>query len=155
MQLYYAAWQCLAFVRARRLVKRHGIQLAHHVSLMSLPRGTFVSFLGIPSIIGPIGGLQMTPEECMPLIRHKVRERFRTLMVRLMRYNPIHRSVWDKASLIVLANASNLRFLPRRHRHKVITGFQIRNQPRRPSLVPGAVGQRGLCGALVGTICGS
>jgi glycosyltransferase involved in cell wall biosynthesis len=125
IHLYYVLWQVLAFLQARRLVRSQGIELAHHVSLMSLPRGTFVSFLGIPSIIGPIGGLQVTPAECLPLIRNRVRERFRTLMVSLVRLNPVLRAVWKKASLIVLANASNSGLIPGRYRGKVITGFQL------------------------------
>ncbi len=125
IQLYYALWQCLAFLRARRLVSREGINLAHHVSLMSLPRGTFVSFLGIPSIIGPIGGLQVVPRECMPLIRHRLRERFRSFMVRLARYNPILRCALNNASRIILANGSNAQLLPQQLRHKIMTGFQI------------------------------
>src|ERR1017187_5394526 len=42
LNVYYLLWQVLARSRCQRLVKEEGIDLAHHVSLMSLPRGTFV-----------------------------------------------------------------------------------------------------------------
>lgn len=125
LSVYYLIWQVLAWRKCRPLVKAEGIELAHHVSLMSLPRGSFVPFLGIRSIIGPIGGLQITPCAALPVIRNRIWERLRTLMVRSLKYNPIVCAMGRRTSKLVLANGFNLEVLPQSLRKKLIVGIQL------------------------------
>lgn len=125
MNLYYLAWQGLAFLKSRRLVAEKGIRLAHHVSFMSVTRGSFVPFLGVPSVIGPVGGLQTVPSGGLKLIRSKFAESIRNFGVRFFRFNPIGAIPSSYADHIVLATGTNAGALPAGAREKTIVGLQI------------------------------
>jgi hypothetical protein len=62
MNIYYMFWQLACWWKCRSLVDELEVDIAHHVSFMSLTRGSFVPFLGVKSVIGPIGGLQTVPK---------------------------------------------------------------------------------------------
>ena len=123
--IYYGLWQFLAYRLAKELVAENDIDLAHHVSFMSLARGSFVPFLGIPSIIGPVGGLQNVPSPMMPLIKKRFRERVRNLAVESIRFNPVVRACCRRASLIILANSSGADIIERLTDGKLMVGLQI------------------------------
>ncbi|MDB4498843.1 glycosyltransferase [Akkermansiaceae bacterium] len=125
MNLYYLCWQVLAFFKAKKLVKEHQFKLAHHVSFMSLTRGSFVPFLGIPSILGPIGGLQTAPPAAKRIIKNPFTERIRDFGVQFFRWNLIGNLTSSKADLIVLANGANVDCLPEEAREKSMVGLQI------------------------------
>ncbi|MDB4669555.1 glycosyltransferase family 4 protein [bacterium] len=140
MNLYYLCWQGLAFLRARKLVEKERIELAHHVSFMSLTRGSFVPFLGIKSILGPIGGLQTVPKAAEKIIRNRVTERIRNFGVRFFRWNPIGNLTSSMADLIVLANGANLDCLPKKAREKSLVGLQIGTEPAKARPTPSTDG---------------
>lgn len=140
MNLYYLCWQGLGFLRARRLVEKERIELAHHVSFMSLTRGSFVPFLGIKSILGPIGGLQTVPKAAEKIIRNRVTERIRNFGVRYFRWNPIGNLASSMADLIVLANGANLDCLPKKAREKSLVGLQIGTEPAKARPTPSTDG---------------
>ncbi len=125
MNLYYFLWQIVSGIKAKKLVKKHKIDIAHHVSFMSLPRGTFVPFLGVKSVIGPIGGLQTVPKAAIPLIRSKLSEKIRNLNVRLMAWNPLMQLLARKCDRLVLANGSNTDYLPKAFQDKMTVGLQL------------------------------
>jgi len=135
MNVYYLAWQFLAYFKARDLVEKRGIKLAHHVSFMSLTRGSFVPFLSVPSILGPIGGLQTVPRSATRIIKNPLTEKIRNFGVRFFRWNPIGNLTTSKADLIVLANGANVDCLPTKARDKSIVGLQIGTglAPARPA----------------------
>ena len=58
---YYYLWQLRLAVRARRLHRRLGFDLAHHVTFVNdqLPSG--LAFLPIPFVWGPVGGGESAP----------------------------------------------------------------------------------------------
>lgn len=111
VNLYYLLWQLLAWRRSLPIVTRHKIDLAHHVTLMSLTRFSFVPLLGIPSLVGPAGGLQRCPPAARPLIRHKWREALRDLSILLLNVNPLFRFATARATKLVLATQSGAEIL--------------------------------------------
>lgn len=125
INLYYFLWQILAWNRARVLVKRHSIELAHHVTLMSATRFSFVPLLGIPSIVGPVGGLQQCPPCGWPFIRRRFREHLRTLSIKTLRWNPLFRLGPGLATRLVLATSSGQEALPPSVSSNVISPLQI------------------------------
>jgi len=125
MNLYYLAWLGLAFFRSRRLVKEKGIELAHHVSFMSITRGAYVPFLKVPSIVGPVGGLQTIPPAYREVSRSPIIEKIRSLGVRYFRLNPLGRLAVSNADLVVLANSTNSGALPEKVLAKTVVGQQI------------------------------
>lgn len=125
MNIYYLLWQIKAGMRAKTLVDKNKIEVAHHVSFMSLPRGTFVPFLGVKSIVGPIGGLQTVPAAAMPLIRSQWGEKIRNLNVKWMRWNPLMRLLARKTDKLILANAANTHYLPNAFQERMAVGLQL------------------------------
>lgn len=125
VNLYYFLWQIAAWRKSQRLVRQHQIQIAHHVTLMSLTRFSFISQLGIPSIIGPVGGLQTCPPGGKSIIRHPLRESLRNLSVALTKWNPLFLFGASRATRIVLATGSGQENLPQSVRQKIVAGTQI------------------------------
>ena len=134
--IYYLIWQMIAFERAKKLVAEEGIELAHHVSFMSLARGSFVPFLGVPSVIGPVGGLQTIPASLNPLIRKRTREKIRNAVVESLRYNPVVRACLKKADVIILANAYGAERLEPLVGGKLIVGLQIGSPTKEAKPLP-------------------
>ena len=61
IRLYYSLWQFVAFWKARKLHRDVGLDLAHHVTIVSYWLPTFMAFLPIPFVWGPVGGGESTP----------------------------------------------------------------------------------------------
>jgi len=132
VNLYYLLWQWVAWWKARRIVRQERIDLAHHVTLMSVTRFSFVPLLGIPSIIGPVGGLQTVPPGGRPLIRHRFREWVRDAVVATLAWNPLFRLSMRRVSRLVLATNSGRAALPPAIDAKAIGPFQIAAPPAPP-----------------------
>jgi glycosyltransferase involved in cell wall biosynthesis len=61
IRLYYSLWQFVAFWKARKLHCDVALDLAHHVTIVSYWLPTFLAFLPIPFVWGPVGGGESTP----------------------------------------------------------------------------------------------
>ena len=61
MYAYYYVWQLLAFFVARRLVRKIAFDRIHQLTFVSVRFPTFVTLLGVDSIVGPIGGGERSP----------------------------------------------------------------------------------------------
>jgi glycosyltransferase involved in cell wall biosynthesis len=59
--VYYYRWQLGAARFARELHRRHRFDLAHHVTFVRYWSPTAVDDLGIPFVIGPVGGGEWAP----------------------------------------------------------------------------------------------
>jgi len=125
VNLYYFLWQLLAWVRCRPLVAKHKIAIAHHVTLMSVTRFSFVPLLGIPSIVGPVGGLQKCPTGARSLIRHRFRETLRDISIALLSVNPLFRLAAARATKLVLATRAGENALPTKVRRNRTLACQV------------------------------
>ncbi len=132
LEWHYFFWHATAWWKARRLVAEHRIELAHHVSWMSITRVTFVSRLGVPSVVGPVDGLQICPPGGWVVIRSRFREWVRTLSIWLTRCNPLFLLTTAFADRIILANRAGSEFLPEAAAAKVIAPLQIGADPLPP-----------------------
>ena len=61
IRFYYSLWQFVAFWKARKLHRDVRLDLAHHVTIVSYWLPTFLAFLPIPFVWGPVGGGESTP----------------------------------------------------------------------------------------------
>jgi glycosyltransferase involved in cell wall biosynthesis len=63
LHLYYYFWQIRAWLASRRLHRKEGFDLAHHVTYANYWMPSFIgAFLPIPFVWGPMGGGQSTPK---------------------------------------------------------------------------------------------
>jgi glycosyltransferase involved in cell wall biosynthesis len=61
LRLYYLLWQLKAYFVARKLHRQVGFDLVHHVTWGNYWIPTFLAFLPIPFVWGPIGGAESAP----------------------------------------------------------------------------------------------
>lgn len=61
MQAHYYLWQIQAYWVARRLHKKIGFDIAHHVTFNRYSTPSFLSLLPIPFVFGPVGGGEQAP----------------------------------------------------------------------------------------------
>ncbi|MEM8501866.1 MAG: glycosyltransferase [Cyanobacteria bacterium P01_D01_bin.1] len=62
MQIHYYLWQIQAYFVARRLQREIGFDVAHHVTFVKYSSPSFLSFLPIPFVWGPVGGAESAPK---------------------------------------------------------------------------------------------
>lgn len=62
VHLHYYLWQILAYFVARQLHQSINFDLAHHVTYVKYSSPSFLSFLPIPFLWGPVGGGESTPK---------------------------------------------------------------------------------------------
>jgi glycosyltransferase involved in cell wall biosynthesis len=119
---YYWLWQLGAARRAVRLHATERFDLVHHLTFGSIKLPTFMHRLGIPLVLGPLGGGETAP---WPLrsgysLRGKVVDLARDLSRAVARHLPAVRSGLHRAQVIALRTPENLDFIDASDRHKVI-----------------------------------
>jgi len=101
---YYILWQIWAFRFARKLHRRYRFDVCHHLTFGTVWLPTFMPFLGIPFIWGPIGGAEKVPGILRPhlSLRMKIYERLRDVLVKLtFSFNPLIREAAKRARLVI------------------------------------------------------
>lgn len=66
VQVYYIMWQRSANRLVAALHKEHGFHLLHHVTFAAFRYPTVIWGHGVPSVWGPIGGIENVPAELLP-----------------------------------------------------------------------------------------
>ena len=114
-------WQFYALFRARRRYKQAGFDLVHHVTFATIRQPTLLTQLGLPTVIGPLGGGDRVPMTLRksfpwgPWIKELVRDIYNVGL----RADPITRSAFRHAKLILLRTEASLVAVPPRYRNKV------------------------------------
>lgn len=62
VHLHYYLWQILAYFVAKPLHREIGFDLVHHVTYVKYSSPSFVSFLSVPFLWGPVGGGESVPK---------------------------------------------------------------------------------------------
>jgi glycosyltransferase involved in cell wall biosynthesis len=61
MQIHYYLWQIQAYFVAKKLHNEIGFDIAHHVTFVKYSSPSFLSYLPIPFVWGPVGGGESAP----------------------------------------------------------------------------------------------
>ena len=112
IRLHYLIWQKRALKLASWLHRESPFNLAHHVSWSSIRTCPALYKMGIPFVWGPAGGGQIAPRA----FRHYfgevwIKETFRSLMSKLLSYDPTWRRKVRNASLILATNKETAHML--------------------------------------------
>lgn len=115
VHLYYLLWQIGAFLLARRLVKQARFDLAHHVSFVTARFPSFMGFLGLPFVFGPLAGGEYAPSALWRSLgwRSVLKESARYLSMRWWRFSPLLNASFASADRIFVTSAETRQFLPR------------------------------------------
>ncbi|WP_216697926.1 glycosyltransferase family 4 protein [Methylocystis sp. MJC1] len=134
-------WQFCALQRAWRLYRHSGFDIIHHVTLAGIRYPTLLASLGIPTVIGPLGGGERAPfalRKSMPL-KERLSELFRDMHNLELQIDPFTRSAFRNAALIFVRSKESLVAVPPRYRDKALVdvGMGIAELAKaRPQLRP-------------------
>jgi len=115
-------WQVCALFHARGRYNQADFDLIHHVSFASIRHPTLLTRLGLPTVIGPIGGGESAPlalRKTFPF-RYWCGELLRDAHNWALRADPITRLAFRDAKLIILRTKESLVAVPRHYRNKVV-----------------------------------
>lgn len=127
VHLYYLLWQFGAFLRARRLHRVERFDAVQHITFGVARHPSFMGRLGIPFVLGPLGGGERAPwalRKHFPL-SGQLRDAARDLANGLARIDPFVRHGFAAASVILVKTAESLLWLPEQYRHKAHTMLEI------------------------------
>ncbi len=129
--LYYLLWQWGAYRLAKSLTKQVKFDLVHHITFGVFRQPSFMPFLGIPFIFGPLGGGERVSyllRKSFPL-RGYVIDVMRDLSNWLASIDPLNRSVYRHSTLILCKTEQTLSSIPKKYRDKCRLYLEIGIEP--------------------------
>jgi len=101
IRLYYYLWQVGAYFATRKLHRKVGFDLSHHVTFGKYCVPSFLGFLPAPFVWGPVGGGELMPRSIWfsLRLRGKIYELFRDVARRLGELDPFVRLTARRASI--------------------------------------------------------
>jgi len=118
-RLYFALWQWGAYRMAAKFHHEKPFDCVYHATFAGILSGSFMGRLGIPFIIGPIGGGERAPFRLRRSmsIRSQLSELLRDFGILLQRYSPLTLSAFAAAERIYVTTPESMRLvLPRWHK---------------------------------------
>jgi glycosyltransferase involved in cell wall biosynthesis/thymidylate kinase len=130
VRTYYYLWQFAAWMQARSLCRETHFHLAHHVTFVNDWLWTFMAFLPLPFVWGPIGSNARCPSHLLPSVRARNLDLFRIMIQNTVRWcDPLWWLSAIRASAIVTINDQVARQLPLRllaaHKTRVETAVAV------------------------------
>jgi glycosyltransferase involved in cell wall biosynthesis len=100
VNLYYYLWQLGAYFTARKLMRSVSFDLGHHVTFVTYSYPSFLAFLPLPFVWGPVGGGESAPVQFWRSFGGQglVHEFVRTLARKRGEWDPFVRLVARRAS---------------------------------------------------------
>lgn len=141
VHLYYLLWQIGAYRYARRIHATHQFDAVHHITFGVTRQPSFMGGLGIPFIVGPLGGGERAPLRLRKYFRisGKLKDTLRDLANMVARYDPWVRLMYRQAAHIFLKTPESLNWLPEKYQHKASCMLEIGVDPRPVNLQEKAV----------------
>jgi glycosyltransferase involved in cell wall biosynthesis len=137
--LYYALWQRGVFHLARKLVQTTQYDVVHHLTFGVFRQPSLLGRLGLPFVLGPLGGGDSIPQNLRSSFPRKRRltEFVRETMNHLACLNPSVRAMYSQATLIFCRTEGTRSFVapgsrPKTHLHRDV-GIDPQTLTTRPA----------------------
>jgi glycosyltransferase involved in cell wall biosynthesis len=115
VRLYYYLWQFAALARARKLLRSHAFDLAHHVTFVNGWAWTFLAMLPIPFIWGPIGSHPCMPRQLLETRQSSLLDAGKGSIQSIIRLvDPLYWLSVRRAAKIICISDAVARWLPLR-----------------------------------------
>jgi glycosyltransferase involved in cell wall biosynthesis len=126
-QLLYTVWQFGLLGFARRLHREQKFELAIHCTYGVFRHPSFLGYLGIPFVFGPVGGGEDAPWSLKKSIhgREKIKELLRTLLNKVTLFDPFLWLAYSKTTLILTKTEDTRLALPWPFRRRAIVYPEI------------------------------
>lgn len=120
VHLYYLLWQKGAYKLASEQHAKLQFDAVHHLTFGVIRQPSFMGRLGIPFIVGPLGGGERAPRVLRkPLsFSGRCKDAVRDVVNWLARYDPWVRQMYARASLILMKTPQSLAWLPQKYQDK-------------------------------------
>ncbi len=114
-------WQICALYHARKICKSNSFDLVYHVTMAGIRQPTLLFALGLPTVIGPLGGGERAPMQLRKSFSWKgwLFDFLRDISTLALRIDPMTRAAFLNAELIFLRSRDSLVAVPPRSRNKV------------------------------------
>jgi glycosyltransferase involved in cell wall biosynthesis len=112
--LYYWLWQRGAFRQAKRLTHEMRFDLVHHLTFGVFRQPSYLGRLGLPFVVGPIGGGEMTPillRGSFPA-KEAFKEMIREVANKMAYWNPSVSAMFRQATVIFSKTRETTAILP-------------------------------------------
>jgi len=124
---YYTWWQWRVRTVARRLLDQRRFDLIHHLTWGTLRFPCFLGGLGVPLVMGPLGGGESAPLcllQGLPL-RCRIFDYFRALSLLWVRIDPL--ATWGprQSALVLCRTKESLRCLPKSVQERAVVVADI------------------------------
>lgn len=121
LYVYYLFWQWGAYRRARVLVRKMRFDYIMALTFGSLWMPTFMHWLPVPFIWGPVGGGEAVPFGLIPTLpwRARIPQYLRYVLMATLRLNPLVMGPIRRARLLLARTADTARLVPPRYADKV------------------------------------
>lgn len=125
--LLYTLWQFGLLGFARRLQREQGFDLAIHCTYGVFRHPSFLGYLGIPFVFGPVGGGEDAPLVLKRSIhgREKIKELLRSLLNKAALFDPFLWAAYARTTLILTKTEDTRQALPWPFRRRVIVYPEI------------------------------
>lgn len=131
VQFYYQMWQIGAYFAARTLIREKPFDLVHHLTFGVFRQASWMGRLGIPFVLGPIGGGEVTPRRFIGTypFSGRVIEWVRRLGNSLSLLDPALWQMCRAAAIIFCRTPQTMRALPARYWNKCEIQLEIGVSP--------------------------
>lgn len=135
LYLYYLLWQIGAYKVAWRTNRDVCFDLVHHLTFGNFWLPTFMPFLGIPFIWGPVGGGERVPPQFRKnySINSKIHEYIRDIIVSKLKINPFFLYACKRAKVIISRTQETFKTIPEQFKFKTITFIETGIEPKEVS----------------------
>jgi glycosyltransferase involved in cell wall biosynthesis len=134
----YILWQLAAFPLALRLHRKWRFDVVQHLTMGTFRYPSWLGFLGIPFVFGPVGGGERAPirlYQGLPL-RVRLRERLRTAVMFSGFLDPFFRIALSRADVYVAKTKQSMEVVPASVRRKAVVHLEIGANPEEIILKP-------------------
>lgn len=119
--LYTMMWQRKVVRFAQQLNEKNKFDICHHITYASYKYPTELYKLGIPLIVGPVGGGEVTPDSCRITygIKDRVIEYIHDMQIRNTTHNQKFKDMCENASMILTTTQETFDCIPSIYKNKM------------------------------------
>ncbi len=128
---YYLWWQLKARAQARRLLAEQRFDLIHHLTWGTLRFPCWLGGLGVPLVMGPLGGGEAAPLRLFAGLPWKVRafDVLRSITLLWVKLDPLATSGPKRAALVLCKSLQSLQALPLSVQRRAVVVPEIGSPP--------------------------
>lgn len=127
VRLYYVLWQWGAYRIARELCRDVKFDIVHHITFGVFRHPSFMAFLDVPFIFGPVGGGETAPRQLRKTfpLRGYLIDGIRDMANWAVRIDPLMAAVYRRAATTLCKTRETLERIPERFRGKCMVRAEV------------------------------